>query len=101
MSSGEGAKEDEHIVVARMGHWFNGEPILQCKAVTDNLFLSKYYSVHFVQILLIALCSSACEKWRKVASCGKCLLHTAGHLAGGRKVGSGKIPDLNSAFTIF
>ena len=56
MSSGEGAKEDEHIVVARMGHWFNGEPILQCKAVTDNLFLSKYYSVHFVQILLIALC---------------------------------------------
>jgi len=23
VSSGEGAKEDEHIVVARMGHWFN------------------------------------------------------------------------------
>ena len=44
--------------------------------------LFKYYSLHFV--------SSACKKWRKVASCGKCLLHTAGHLAGDRKVGSGK-----------
>ena len=25
VSSGEEAKEDEHIVVGRMGHWYKGE----------------------------------------------------------------------------
>ena len=27
VSSGEGAKEEEHIVVGRKGHWYNGESI--------------------------------------------------------------------------
>ena len=29
MSSGEDSKEEEHIVVGRMGHWYKGEQMHQ------------------------------------------------------------------------
>ena len=40
VSSGEEAKENEHIVVARMGHWFKGE-------FFDLLYISLYTSLSF------------------------------------------------------
>ena len=43
MSSGEEGKEEEHIVVARMGHWYKGE-------------LAQFSLCSLVE----KLCSSAC-----------------------------------------